>query len=185
MGVDCALNHVRLWAQPTTQQSPSYFAGIKRLGSQRAICGKKNNKAPATTRLIKKRVDPLVNPIEGHFGNVFSHKNIHCHRWNNNPNHYRNRNDHAEPNGIEPKLNDNWIENWSSQDHKGKVIDKRAPQFIGKQNGIIMRWREKGSRKTESGVTKIIPYTISVILGGLRLPRVPRTARTPSDSFLL
>jgi len=36
-----------------TQRSTSYCVGIKRLGSQRAICGKKNNKAAATTKLIK------------------------------------------------------------------------------------------------------------------------------------
>jgi hypothetical protein len=33
-------------------EQSSYF--INRLGSQRAICGKKNNNAAATTRLIKK-----------------------------------------------------------------------------------------------------------------------------------
>jgi hypothetical protein len=31
----------------------------------------------------------------------------------------------------------------------------------------------------------IMPYTIRVILGGMRLPRVPPTATIPADSFLL
>jgi len=50
-GLNCALT--RSDSGRNAQEQPSYFPGIKRLGSQRAICGKKNSRAATTTRLIK------------------------------------------------------------------------------------------------------------------------------------
>src|SRR4030042_164410 len=82
----------------------------------------------------QKGIDPTINHAKWLLGNIFDHKDIDRHRRNNHPDHYKNMKDDAKPYRIESKFEYDRIEDWSGQDHKGKVIDKRASYFIDNQN---------------------------------------------------
>src|SRR4030043_2320019 len=78
----------------------------------------------------QKWIDTAVNHTERHFGNIFHHKDIHCHRWNDNSNHHGNRDDHAKPDGVKPQFDDGRIENRSGKNHESKVVDKRTSHLV-------------------------------------------------------
>ena len=82
----------------------------------------------------QKGVNPAIDHTKWHFGDISYHKDIDRHRRDDDADHRKNMEDDAKPNRIVTKFDDDRKEDWSGQDQKSEVIDKRASQYIDKQN---------------------------------------------------
>jgi hypothetical protein len=103
---------------------------IEKIGNKQCHLRKDEQQYGARYEAYQEGIDPVVNISERCFGYILYHKNIDCHRRQDNPGHHGYRDHDPKPDGIITELDYGRIEHRGGQYHESKVVDERPAYEI-------------------------------------------------------
>src|SRR5208337_4577335 len=113
----------RLLSGWTQKHAASPGLSHQQIREKRGDPGENKEQGRDNDQADEEGVDAAIDHPEGHFGDVFHHEDIDCHRRDNYPDHHGDHDDHGKPDRVEAELQDDRVEDGGGEDHEGEVVD--------------------------------------------------------------